>query len=132
MSKQPPPAPTAIAVGPCPMVIQIVGRSGPGSLPRTIAPPDHPLTAQGHATKMYARGGAIFLQMFPLFLSLSLSSYFPFHCAFYLIFLFWPCLFYETSRVFEKRHGLSRFSEPCCSSFFFRHLKASGVLPVCV
>ena len=42
MSKQPPPAPTASAVGPCPTVIQIVGRPGTGSLPRTIAPPDHP------------------------------------------------------------------------------------------
>ena len=30
MSKQPPPAPTASAVGPCPTVIQIVGRPGPG------------------------------------------------------------------------------------------------------
>ena len=43
MSKQPPPAPTASAVGPCPTVIQIVGRPGTGSLPRTKAPPDHPL-----------------------------------------------------------------------------------------
>ena len=43
MSKQPPPAPTASAVGPCPTVIQIVGRPGTGSLPSTIAPPDHPL-----------------------------------------------------------------------------------------
>ena len=42
MSKQPPPAPTASAVGPCPTVIQIVGRPGIGSLPSTIAPPDHP------------------------------------------------------------------------------------------
>ena len=42
MSKQPPPAPTARAVGPCPTVIQIVGRPGTGSLPSTIAPPDHP------------------------------------------------------------------------------------------
>ena len=45
MSKQPPPAPTANAVGPCPTVIQIVGRVGTGSLPSTIAPPDHPLAA---------------------------------------------------------------------------------------
>ena len=44
MSKQPPPAPTASAVGPCPTVIQIVGRPGTGSLPSTIAPPDHPHT----------------------------------------------------------------------------------------
>ena len=43
MSKQPPPAPTASAVGPCHTVIQIVGRLGTGSLPSTIAPPDHPL-----------------------------------------------------------------------------------------
>ena len=42
MSKQPQPAPTASAVGPCPTVIQIVGRPGTGSLPSTIAPPDHP------------------------------------------------------------------------------------------
>ena len=43
MSKQPPPAPTVSAVGPCPTIIQIVGRPGTGSLPSTIAPPDHPL-----------------------------------------------------------------------------------------
>ena len=42
MSKQPPPASTVSAVGPCPTVIQIVGRPGTGSLPSTIAPPDHP------------------------------------------------------------------------------------------
>ena len=42
MSKQPPPAPTAGAIGPCPTIIQIVGRPGTVSLPRTIAPPDHP------------------------------------------------------------------------------------------
>ena len=42
MSKQPPPAPTASAVGPCSTVIEIVGRPGSGSLPSTIAPPDHP------------------------------------------------------------------------------------------
>ena len=42
MSKQPPPAPTASAIGPCPTVIQNVGRPGTGSLPSTFAPPDHP------------------------------------------------------------------------------------------
>ena len=46
MSKQPPPAPTASAVGPCPTVIQIVGRPGTGSFPSTVAPPDHPLQKQ--------------------------------------------------------------------------------------
>ena len=43
MSKQPPPAPTASAIGPCPTIIQIVGRPGTGSLPSTFAPLDHPL-----------------------------------------------------------------------------------------
>ena len=38
MSKQPPSAPTASAVGPCPAIIQIVGRPGTGSLPRAITP----------------------------------------------------------------------------------------------
>ena len=42
MSKPPPPAPTASAIGPSPTVIKIVGRPGTGSLPSTIAPPDHP------------------------------------------------------------------------------------------
>ena len=41
MSKQPQPAPTASAEDPCPNVIQIVGCPGTGSLPSTIAPPDH-------------------------------------------------------------------------------------------
>ena len=42
MSKQPPSAPTASAIGPCLTIIQIVGRPGTGSLPRAIAPSDHP------------------------------------------------------------------------------------------
>ena len=37
-----PPAATASAVGLCPTVIQTVGRPGTGSIPSTIAPPDHP------------------------------------------------------------------------------------------
>ena len=41
------PAPTASAIGPCPTIIQIVGRPGTGSLPRTIAPSDHPLLRIG-------------------------------------------------------------------------------------
>ena len=48
MSKRPPPAPTASAVGPCPTVIQTVGRPGTGSLPSTIAPPDHPHSCYGN------------------------------------------------------------------------------------
>ena len=38
MSKPPPPAPTASAIGPCPTVIKIVGRPGTGKLHSTIAP----------------------------------------------------------------------------------------------
>ena len=41
MSKQPPPAPTTSAVGPCP-TSEVVGRPGTWSLPSTIAPPDRP------------------------------------------------------------------------------------------
>ena len=41
MSKQPPPAPTASAVGPCPTVIQIVGRPALEVYP---APSHHPTT----------------------------------------------------------------------------------------
>ena len=48
MSKPPPPAPTASAIGPCPTVIKIVGRPGTGSLPSTIAAPDHPLKVFGN------------------------------------------------------------------------------------
>ena len=47
MSKQPPPAPTASAVGPSPTVIRIVGRPGTGSLPSTIAPPAPTASAIG-------------------------------------------------------------------------------------
>ena len=49
MSKQPPPAPTASAIGPCPTIIQILGRPGTGSLPRTIAPPDLPRNGRARA-----------------------------------------------------------------------------------
>ena len=38
LSKQPPPAPTARAVDPCPTIIQIRRRLGTGTLPSTIAP----------------------------------------------------------------------------------------------
>ena len=46
MSKQPLPAPTASAVGPCSTVIHIEGRHGTESLLSTIALPDHPLLAR--------------------------------------------------------------------------------------
>ena len=44
MSKLPPPAPTASAVGPCPTIIQISRTPGTGSSPSTIAPPTNPST----------------------------------------------------------------------------------------
>ena len=31
---------------PCPTIVQTVGRPGTGSLPRTIAPPNHPLQVE--------------------------------------------------------------------------------------
>ena len=37
-----PPAPTASTKGPCPTIIEIEGRPRTESLPRTIAPADHP------------------------------------------------------------------------------------------
>ena len=43
MSNQPPPPPTASAIGPCPTIIKLIGT---GSLPSTIAPPDHPLNVK--------------------------------------------------------------------------------------
>ena len=46
MSAQPPLAPTARAVGPCPTVIKTVGRADTGSLPSTFAPPEHPPLAE--------------------------------------------------------------------------------------
>ena len=52
MSKQPPPAPTASVVGPCPTVIKIVGRPGTGSLPSTFAPPDHPTSDEAERYKL--------------------------------------------------------------------------------
>ena len=62
---------------------------------------------------------AIFLQIFPSF-SLFVSLFlFSFLLGIYLIFLFWPCLFTETNRAFEKRQGQSRFSENSIFQVFF-------------
>ena len=55
MSKQPPPVPTASAVGSCPTVIQIVGRPGTGRLPSTIAPPDHPCPPRKSVVRLTVR-----------------------------------------------------------------------------
>ena len=52
MSKQPPSKPTAKRNRPLPYYYQIVGRPGTGSLPRTIAPLNHP-HHQGEITQKY-------------------------------------------------------------------------------
>ena len=49
MSKQPPPAPTASAKGPCPTTIKIVGRPGTESLP---PPSHHPTTPSPGSDKL--------------------------------------------------------------------------------
>ena len=69
MSKQPPPAPTASAIGPCPTVIKIVGRPATGSLPRTIAPPDHPRRARAYCVCSKCGWGCldIFTLIYPFF-----------------------------------------------------------------
>ena len=59
MSKPPPPAPTASAVGLCPTVIKTVGRPGTGSLPSTFAPPDHPLQIQASAILVFDLHGPL-------------------------------------------------------------------------
>ena len=59
MSKQPQPSSTANAIGPCPTIIKIVGRPGTGSLPRTIAPPDHPYITEQNNTRKHQKN-AIF------------------------------------------------------------------------
>ena len=46
MSKQPPPAPTTGAGGPALLLSKLVVRPDTGSLPSTIAPPDHPQQAR--------------------------------------------------------------------------------------
>ena len=80
MSKLPPRAPTASAPGPCPTVIQIVGRPGTGSLPGAIAPPDHPcvlliwiLVGQGPIALAIGAGGGC-LDIFTLIFLYSVLS----------------------------------------------------------
>ena len=70
VSKQPPPAPTASAVGPCPTIIQIVGRPGTERIPSAIAPPDCPRQPGGASCYFdYSKGwsgGAKVLGKLPL------------------------------------------------------------------
>ena len=61
MSKQPPTAYSASAEGPCPTVIQIVGRPGTGSSPSTIAPPDQLQLVEAPSNFIAGRPRAAFL-----------------------------------------------------------------------
>ena len=83
MSKPPPPAPTASAIGPCPSVIKIVGRPGTGSLPSTIAPPDHPSRASDmiRSRKMLKRVGDRRLICLTPTVVLNHSPMLPFICT---------------------------------------------------
>ena len=69
ISKPPPPAPTANATGPYPTEIKIVGRPGTGSLPSTIAPPDHPLPPSKAPSQSQAVKSTKFLMWNKLFFS---------------------------------------------------------------
>ena len=108
MSIQPPPAPTASAVGPCPTVIQIVGRPGTGSLPSTIAErrklytPRHTLYAGGiirdNSYKTYVRS------FFPVFNILMIQ----FHnlCLLVCFWLIGPLRqYFSLYRTVPKREG---------------------------
>ena len=73
MSKQP--APTASAIGPCPTNIQIVGRPGTRSLPRTIAPPDHPMCYLNFlASKYFVRPAASLLEKLSIFINFDMLN----------------------------------------------------------
>ena len=67
MSKQPPPAPTASAVGPCPTVIQIVGRPGPGRLSRPIGPNALAIGGAGGCLDIFLSHHFLFFLFLPLF-----------------------------------------------------------------
>ena len=90
-----PSAPTASAVGPCPTVIQIVGRPGTGSLPSTIAPPDYPHFIYSKVSKIYLEyytycvheicySNTVYLMM------VRKSNYFATHNSLYFVFQWSP------------------------------------------
>ena len=77
MSKQPPPAPTASAIGPCPTIIQIVGRPGTGSFTqdhRTTRPP--PTTCLGPVWERAFH--LVYLHVFHERLSVCVLASFPY------------------------------------------------------
>ena len=58
-----PTPPAASAIGPCPTVIKIVGHPGTGSLPSTIAPPDHPPIRTRDRLQVWMNA-TVYVQMF--------------------------------------------------------------------
>ena len=70
-------------------------------------------------------------RFFPPHLSLSLSFYFPFYWAFISYSCFGLASSLRQAGLLKKDKVTVDFSELNLASFF-RHLKASGVLPVCV
>ena len=75
MSKQPPPAPPASTIDPCPLTIRIVGRPGTETLPRTTATPDNTqkvseiipcslLTGNDDSNRVYYGKGQTFAWLF--------------------------------------------------------------------
>ena len=73
MSKQPPPTPKTSAVGPCPTMIQIVGRPGTGSLPRTMAQHDHPYWGGRQKENVVVAA----LKVYPLTFIIMFLAHFP-------------------------------------------------------
>ena len=72
-----------------------------------------------HARGLFFFFLAIFLQIFfPPFLSLSLSSYFPFYWVFISYFCFGLAYSLRQAGLLKKRQGQSRFSELNFSRFF--------------
>ena len=68
MSKSPPPAPTASAIGPCPTVIKIVGLPVPGKLPVPGRPTILITVGQGPIALAVGAGGGgldIFTLIYP-------------------------------------------------------------------
>ena len=76
---------------------------------------------------------AIFLQIFPSFLFLSLSSYFPLYCAFVSYFGFGLACSPRQAGLLKKDKVKVNFQKYILNYIcFLWHSKASGELPVCV
>ena len=121
MSKQPPPAPPASAIGPCPTIIQIVGRPDTESLPTTIAPPDHPLVTELLPLKVYPFLLRAYLHKRCLWACESKTTQIDLH----LIFL-------STENIPVKRHSFEEFiprKTQTCHILNLKHFPANDPIP---